>query len=129
MAFSYDPDELSTEPNHIRFLIQDTVDTGHFFEDAELIFALSQDTNVYRVAAGLCRAAATKLAKTPSLDDATVKFEADKRAETYLKLATAYDKKAEEFEDSLDSGTGNSGMSFPSLPDRDPSFTRDLHFS
>lgn len=130
MAFTYDPDDLAAELNHLRFLVQDTVDEGHFFEDAEITFASEQETNIYRAAANLCRAAAVKLSKTPSLDDVTVKFEADKRASAYMALAKTYDKKADDADASMTNGDGG-GMSFPTLSvdDTDPSFTRDLHFS
>ncbi len=130
MAFTYDPDDLAAELNHLRFLVQDTTDEGHFFEDAEVTFASSQETNIYRAAANLCRAAAVKLSKTPSQDDATIKFEADKRAANYMALAKNYDKKANETDASMTNGDGGS-MSFPTLSveDKDPSFTRDLHFS
>lgn len=128
MAYSYDSEALSTPLNHLRFLIQDTTDAGHFFEDAEIEFAIEQETNVYRVAAGLCRAIAAKLSKTPSQEDATIKFEADKRAANYLKLAETYDAKADDADSSINTGE-SVGLNLPTLSDRDPAFTRSLDFT
>lgn len=130
MAFSYNSAALATALNHVRFLIQDTTDSGHFFEDTEITFAIAQEANVYRVAADLCRQIAAKLAKTPSLEESTVQFDAEKSAATYLKLAEKYETKADEADASLTAGT-SSGMSFPtmSVEDKDPAFTRDLHYS
>lgn len=128
MSFTYNSAALSTTLNRLRFLIQDTTDDGHFFEDAELTFAAEQEANIYRVAADLCRTIAAKLAKTPTLEESTIQFDANKSANVYLELAEKYDTKADEADASLSSGT-SSGMNFPSVSSADPAFTRDLHLS
>jgi len=130
MAFSYDPSDLSTPLNRLRFLVQDTAEAGRFFEDDEITFAASKDTNIYRAAAGLCRAIAAKLSKTPSLDhgESKLKFDADKRAANYLKLAETYDEKADAEDASFDNETGGA-LNLPKFSDRDPAFTRGLHFT
>src|SRR4051794_14655531 len=117
MSFSYDATDLSAQLNHLRFLVQDTTDRGHFFEDAEITFAAAQETNIYRAAANLCRSIAARLSKTPSLDDSTLKFEADKRAAIYLKLVEKYDKKADELDEST-LNAGSMSLVFPSASSR-----------
>ncbi len=128
MAFSYNSSQLSEPLNRLRFLVQDTGDAGHFLEDEEITYSAEQEPNLYRVAAGLCRAIAAKLSKTPNLDDVTIKFDADKRASTYIKLAETYDQKADELDDSMQSPT-SSGLNLPTFSDREPAFTRGLHFT
>ncbi len=127
MAFTYDSNALAAVLNHLRFLVQDTIDEGHLFEDAEISFAAAQETNIYRAAAGLCRVAATKVLQDPGIDQ-EVKYDPDEKAKTYLKLAESYDKKADEADESL-STPGDAGLNLPSLPNTPAAFTRDLHFS
>ena len=127
MAFTYDASDLATPLNRLRFLVQDTVDTGHFFEDEEIEFAAEQESNIYRVAADLCRTIAAKLSKTPSQDDATIKFEAEKQAQNFLKIAEKYDAKADETDTSLNAGE-STGLSLPTVSSADPAFTRSLGF-
>lgn len=127
MAFTYSASELSTPLNHLRFLVQDTIDDGHFFENEEIVFAAAQETNIYRVAAGLCRVAAAKFAQMPG-HEAEIILKSEEKAKTYLTLAKNYDEKAVAFDDSLSSGD-QGGMNFPMLSDQAPAFTRDLHFS
>lgn len=129
--FTYNREELSNDLFHLRFLIQDTEEAGHFFEDEELTFALEQEVNIYRTAANLCRMIAAKLAKTPSLDDATVKFDTEKAATHYMKLAQSYEAKADDADGSLTNGESG-GMAFPTIGNgcEDlPAFTRGLHFT
>lgn len=128
MAYTYDATDLATPLNHLRFLVQDTLDEGHFLEDEEIVFANDQEKNVYRTAAGLCRAIAAKLSKTPDLDNVTVKFDAGDRAATYLKLAATYEAKAAEYEDALNVG-GSGTLNLPTFSDDSRAFTRDMNFS
>ena len=127
MAFSYDPEALSVPLNHVRFLIQDTFDEGHFFDDAEITFALSLESNLYRIAADFCRAAAAKFIRLPGYEDKVI-LRNEEKAKTYLQLAANFDDKAIEFEESL-TNPASAGLSLPVVSDRDPTFTRDLHFS
>ena len=111
--------------------MQDTVDKGHFFEDGEIEFAITQESNLYRVAANLCRAAAAQLAKTASVEDATITFDSKKAADHYLSLAKTYDAKANAEEASM-TDPESTGLSLPSIgngSDSLPAFTRGLHFS
>lgn len=48
--FSYDVD-LGTSLDIVRFLVRDTVESGHKVEDEEITWALTQHSNVYRAAA------------------------------------------------------------------------------
>lgn len=127
MSFSYDAEALSEPLNHLRFLVQDTTDGGHFFEDAEITFAAEQESNIYRAAAGLCRAIAAKLSKTPSQDDATIKFEAEKQAKNFMTMAEKYDAKADEADTSIAAGE-STGLNLPSLSTAEPAFTRGMGF-
>ena len=127
MAFTYDADDLATSLNRLRFLIQDTVDTGHFFEDAEIEFAAEQESNIYRVAADLCRAIAAQIAKQAGYDNDRVDFNPEDKAKTYLSLAKSYDVKADEVDASLNTGE-SSGLSLPTVSSADPAFTRSLGF-
>lgn len=124
MAFSYDPSSLSTAKHHLRFLIQDTVTPGHFFEDAEIDFAAAQESNIYRAAANLCRQIAAKIVKQAGYDNERVDFNPEEKAKTYITLAKSYDEKADAADSSTTGGTAD-GMSFPELPDREAAFTRD----
>lgn len=131
MGFSYSAAELTTPLNHLRFLVQDTTDAGHILDDAELTFALDQETNIYRAAAGLCRAIAARFARMPSQEDGTVTFDSRKAAEHYMALAKTYDAKADAADSSL-TNPENQGMSFPTIGNGNenlPAFTRSLHLS
>lgn len=50
MSFSYDP-SMSDDVSKVRFLIQDTIPIGYFFEDEELTFLISENTSIYGAAA------------------------------------------------------------------------------
>lgn len=130
--FTYNANELSTSSLfHVRLLISDNVDAGHFFEDEEIEFAISQETNLYRAAANLCRTVAARLARDVSLDDAVVKFDSRKAADHYLTLAKTYDAKADADEASL-TGPADGGLSMPTIGNGSsslPAFVRELHFS
>lgn len=128
MAFTYDIDSLSQPVNHLRFLVQDTTTPGHFLEDEEITFAAAQETNIYRVAAGLCRAIAAKVLRDVGFDDEQIDYDPETKSKTYLELAKAYDVKADEFDGSLESGT-DAALNLPAISDKPPAFTRDLHFS
>lgn len=123
MAFSYSADALADTTNHLRFLIQDTVDAGHFFEDAEIDFAVAQESNIYRAAANLCRQIAAKIVKQAGYDNERVDFNPENKAKVYLDLAKNYDAKADAT-DSSTSGGSSDGLSFPALPERDATFKR-----
>lgn len=128
MSFSYDYSDLSNDLNHLRFLVQDTEETGHFFEDEEIIFVSTQETGIYRVAARLCRTAAAKLGKQPSFDNEAIKYEANEKSKIFLNLAKEYDRKADELDESLkNAGSGSSGLNLPKPPCPKKAFSRDLH--
>lgn len=123
MSFTYDSDDLADPMNRLRFMIQDTVDAGHLFEDAEVKFASEQSTNIYRVAADLCRAAAAKFAAMPGHEGEIVLATEDK-SRVYMALAAKYDEKASEQDGSL-TNTGSAGISMPTISSCGPSFKRD----
>lgn len=51
MAWSYGGDPGANDTDAVRFLIQDTTDAGHFLEDEEITWLLTQEVNVYMAAA------------------------------------------------------------------------------
>ena len=132
MAFTYNAAELSAPVNHLRFLTQDTTETSHFFEDEEIAFIYSKQPNVYRAAAGLCRAIAAKLAQTPSLKDTNYTFDSESRIREMRFLADQYEAEAVRAEKSLEQPATeeSSGFSLTSPCAVTPTvFTSDLHFT
>lgn len=127
MAYTYDATDLATPLNHLRFLVQDTLDEGHFLEDEEIVFAISQETNHYRTAAGLCRVAAARFVQMPGHEGEMV-LNAEEKAKTYLSMAKAYDEKADAYDISLTSG-GSGNLNLPTFSDDSRAFTRDMNFS
>jgi hypothetical protein len=130
MAFSYDS-SLSTTKDKLRFLVQDTVDTGHFLEDAEIEFVAGDEPNLYRAAATLCRTIAAHILKDPQYQDKGVNWEPQEKAAEYRQLAMQHDKKAEQ-----SAGTTVSAASMlanirpvESYSSGEPTFTRDLHLT
>jgi len=61
MAFTY-VDPTGVDRDKVRFLIQDTVDAGHFLEDAEITFLLNEWADVYEAAAHAADIIASKFA-------------------------------------------------------------------
>lgn len=113
--------------NHLRFLVQDTEESSHFFEDEEILFISGEEANIYRAAERLCYTAAAKLAKTPSFDNEAVKYEADQKSKTFINLAKMMAEKAEKIDESLNTGSNNSnsGLNLPPRPSCKGVFTRD----
>lgn len=69
-TWSYDPTQLTTALNKVRFLIGDTVEGDPLIaSDAEISFCLSeQGNNIYRAAAFACRRAAVQLIREFNLE-------------------------------------------------------------
>ncbi|MGC2239119.1 MAG: hypothetical protein WA584_23390 [Pyrinomonadaceae bacterium] len=130
MSFSYDSTLLNLPLNHLRFLVQDTTDKGHFFEDSEITFVAASESNINRAAARLCRTAAAKFAQMPSYED-KLKLDSDNKSKTYSNLAKEYDAKADRDEESLNNSDSESGgMNMPQIRScTKPTFSRKLHFS
>lgn len=134
MAFSYDSAQLDEPKNKLRFLVQDTVDAGHFFDDAEIVFALAEETNIYRAAASLCRSAALKVLQRAGLDEKEgIKYDPEAKSKEYRELARMLDKKADEKDASLDgggqSGEPGGGIRLPKINCAKLTFTRDMHLT
>lgn len=53
MAFGYD-NQLTTDKDQVRFLIRDTNSARPFFQDEEIVWAISQAPNIYIAGAELC---------------------------------------------------------------------------
>lgn len=54
MSFTYSGDPDASDTDAVRFLIRDTAQTTHLFEDAEIKWAVSTEANIYMAAAMLC---------------------------------------------------------------------------
>lgn len=134
MAFSYQSENLSEPQNKLRFLVQDTTDAGHFFDDAEIAFALEEDKNIYRAAASLCRSAALKVLQRAGLEEKEgIKYDPEAKSKEYRELAKTFDKKADEKDASLEGGgSGEStggGIRLPKIGCSKPTFTRAMHLT
>ncbi len=127
MSFTYDPENLEEPLNHLRFLVQDTEEKGHFLEDSEITHANSLESNIYRTAAGLCRVLAAKFAQMPGQEDGLI-LKSEDKAKAYLAMARNYDEKADQIEQAFESGSSE-GLNLPTVNSSGPAFTRDLHFS
>jgi hypothetical protein len=128
MSFSY-ANELSEVKDQLRFLVQDTVDEGHFFEDEEITFVAGQEPNLYRAAACLCRTAANKILKDVGYDNKRVEYDPEAKAAAYRELAESYDDRASSsagLSMGADAILGNI-RPLDSYEGREPTFTRDLH--
>lgn len=136
MAFTYDSEHLSAPLNHLRFLIQDTADDGHFFEDAEITFINSQEKNIYRAAARLCRSQALKVLKRAGIEEKEgIQYKPEDKAKEYRAMAKDFDLKAEQLESEPAAGadgnaSGGGSLNLPKLrSSSDSTFTRKTHFS
>src|SRR5690606_28566866 len=83
--------QLATSPkDQVRFLVGDVVETEPLVQDEEILFALSQNPNVYYAAALICESIASMFSR--KVDRQT----GDVRA-SYSQRAKAYAERAKEF--------------------------------
>jgi len=62
MAFTYTGDPAGSNRDKVRFLVQDTVNTGHLLEDEEIAWLISEWADVYDAAAHAADILAAKFA-------------------------------------------------------------------
>ncbi len=128
MSFSYDSD-LAGISDQLRFLVQDTVDAGHFLEDAEIAFVAAAHSGLYRAAAVLCRTIAAKVLRDPGYKDNALFYDAEAKAAEYIKLAESFEQQyAAGSTLTIDPGAFSANIApLESYQSGEPAFTRDLH--
>ena len=101
MAFTYGGDPSASTRDAVRFLLNDTVEATHDFEDAEIAWLVSQQPNVYRAAALGARAKAAQ--ETGSAASKTV----GSLTLTYSETATKWLDLAKSLEGQANKGLGS----------------------
>lgn len=120
MSFSYD-NSLQTTKDKLRFLVQDTVDNGHFLEDSEILFIAEQFPNLYRAASQLCLTIATKINRQAGFKESDgIQYNPEEKATEYRNLSAEFEQKAK---DSIVFSVIPVSSATPS----ESKFTRDLH--
>lgn len=132
MAWTYD---ITTSRGKVRFLIQDTNTNIQLLTDAEVDFALSQSTNLYRAAAIAARAIALNFTRKPTLDPAPggTSLNPQEQADKYLKLAEELEDQASGSAAGVGAAVFAGGISDADKTTREqdsdrtqPAFTRDM---
>ena len=94
MSYDYDVG-LGDDLSKVRFLIQDNIEEGRFFEDEEITFLLAQHTNIYGAAADACFALYTRFSSSltvAQVDD--IRIETKDRIKHYQDLYKEFKRKA-----------------------------------
>lgn len=88
MSWSYDPDQLQTSPkDQVRFLVGDVVESQPLVQDEEILFALSQNPNVYMAAAIICDSLASMFSRKVDRQTGDVRDSFSQRAKAYAERA------------------------------------------
>jgi len=91
-TWTYDPSQLATSKRYqVRLLVGDIKNADQQFQDAEIDWALTQNTNSYTVAAILCRALASRLSREADTVDRDLRTTYSQRANNYLRMAINYE--------------------------------------
>ena len=94
MSFSYD-NTLSNDVSIVRFLIQDNIEIGHYLEDEEIQYLLTDRGNIYSAAADACFSLYTRFSQSltvAEVDD--IRIETKDRIKHYKDLYNQFKKKA-----------------------------------
>lgn len=95
MSFTYD-NTLSGDRDKVRFYLQDTVDAGHYFEDEELDFLLSDNTSVIKTVADAALILFNQFAQALSVAEVDdVRIETKDRMKYYEKVYNEFKKKSD----------------------------------
>lgn len=90
--FTYSSDPSASSLDKVRFLIQDTVNTGHLLEDEEIAWLLSEWADVYDAAAAAADILSAKFAGqadySKSIGDLSLSETHSNQAERYTQIAT-----------------------------------------
>ena len=92
MTFTYTGDPAGSSRDKVRFLIQDTVNTGHLLEDEEIAWLLTEWADVYDAAAHAADILAAKFAGqadySKSVGDLSLSETHSAQVERYQQVAT-----------------------------------------
>lgn len=66
MSFNYSGDPSASDLDAVRYLMGDTVSTGHVAADEEILWCLSQESDLWFAAAMACEAVSAKYASQPT---------------------------------------------------------------
>lgn len=95
--FSYIPN-LVSDKDRVRFIVQDTENSGHLFEDEEINYLLSKTGSSDLAAIACARIAAAKYSRLADTTIETVSVSHSQKAKAFLALAkdlqTQYDQSA-----------------------------------
>lgn len=95
MSWSYDPDQLQTDPkDQVRFLVGDVVESQPLVQDEEIMFALDQAKNVYDAAALICESIAGMFSRQVDRQTGDVRTSFSQRAKAYAERAKEFREKA-----------------------------------
>lgn len=94
MSFSYD-NTLADDLSIVRFLIQDNIEVGHYLEDEEITYLLTETGNIHSAAADACFSLYTRFSQAltvAEVDD--IRIETKDRIKHYKDLYAQFKKKA-----------------------------------
>lgn len=90
-AWTYSGDPSLSNKDAVRYLIGDTVSSDQQVTDTEILFALSQRTNIYGAAALVCRSLASRLSREADVVDRELRTSYSTRARAYLRMASEFE--------------------------------------
>jgi hypothetical protein len=95
MAWTYDPTQIATSTLfQTRWLIGDILSKDPQFQDEELLWAMTQRTSIYGVAADACRAIASRLSREADSSQGNFRTAYSERARNYRAMAGTYEIQA-----------------------------------
>jgi hypothetical protein len=93
-TWTYTGDPANSQSDALRFVMGDTNHKDPQFWDSEIAFALTQETNLYRAAANLCRSLAAKYAREADSVQNELRTMYSSRSRAYAERAKEFDAKA-----------------------------------
>jgi len=129
MSFSYD-NTLAEDRDRVRFELSDTDSDDPLVEDEEIDYALTQNSNVLRVAANIAESIAVQLGRRPSVTLAQAGLSAKEQHDHYIQLAKDLRARASSSGGAVFAGGISKADRETREADTDrvqPAFTTDLH--
>jgi len=96
VSFTYNPNDLTTNLNQLRNLIQDVSSTAPEFQDAEIDFYNDQSSSIYSAAMLASNVLSMKYAQEVDKTVGKLKLAASKKSEHYKDMASEFKLMAEE---------------------------------
>lgn len=94
MAWSYSGDPSTSPKDGVRFLVGDTIQTDPQLQDSEILFLVSNYTNIWKSAAYAARSIASKYARQISKGVGDLRLEYQQRQTAYTEMYRDYLKQA-----------------------------------